>query len=138
MNKKTIGIIVAIIAIITIIGINANKPKEQPKMTKEQQAELRQEKIQKALQEAEPSAKRINAKIQTKNYQGAVEDCNALQSTPSWNKNPMLLTSCGKAKAQTGDIDGAVQDFDKALEIKPDFKMAEFEKERVLKTHNAR
>jgi len=133
MDKKIVGIIVAVIVIIAVIGINTNKPKKQPKMTREQQIEMRNQRIEKALQETEPSARRIDAKIQTKDYKGAVEDCNALQSTPVRNKNPMLLTTCGKAKAQAGDINGAVQDFDKALEIRPDFKMAQYEKERALK-----
>ncbi|MCL5992296.1 MAG: tetratricopeptide repeat protein, partial [Bacteroidetes bacterium] len=63
--------------------------------------------------------KKGNAKINSGDYRGAIQDYNkALELNPNSDD---AYNNRGVAKNELGDFRGAIQDFNKALELNPNF-----------------
>lgn len=120
--KKTIYLLLILAIAIGMTGCGTNKQTAN-EVTNNQA-------IEKNLNLPYPSPARANARMMKHDYKGAIEDCNALiQKTPN---DPMLYTQRGIVEIRTRDYDSAIADFDKTLQIKPDFKMAIYEKQKAL------
>jgi len=126
MNKKAIGIILIVLAIIVGLTFASNKPK-----TKKTPKVSRKQRIERTLQQEYPSMQRAQAKFENHDYQGAVNDFDEVIQREG--DNARIYTLRGRAKARTGDYQGAIDDFNKSLELDPNDRMAKFERERTMK-----
>lgn len=144
-NKK-VKMVILLVLILIAVGVLVSQRIENKKLIKEQQEikeqvekeeKEKQEKIQREEEEKLAKQKEEEQKLEEKvqkakdeffsnNYQKAIDI-----ATEVINENPQMYSAYnirGITKAYNNDFEGGMKDIDKALEIKPDFGYARFNK----------
>ncbi|MEP7220651.1 MAG: tetratricopeptide repeat protein [Bacteroidota bacterium] len=84
----------------------------------------------------DPTMQNVMAKIQARNYVGAVEDCNRAIAGGRGPNLYMYYVNRGIAKAHLRDIPGARNDYDRAIALKPDAEDAFLQRALLFRQMN--
>lgn len=145
-GSKKVKTVILFVLVVIAIGVLVNQGIENKKLARKQQEikeqiereeKEEQERIQKEEEEKLAKQKEQESKWEEKvqrakdeffsnNYDKAIEI-----STEVINENPQMYSAYnirGITKAYNNDFEGGMNDIDKALEIKPDFGYARFNK----------